>query len=74
MITDKEISIFCNNVKLLRKQHHLSRQEMAEICAISVEDIIEIERGYLPLTITVDIAIRLFQHFDISPEKLFRPF
>lgn len=72
-MTDKEASIFCNNVKLLRKQNELSREEMAEICGINVPDLIQIEQGSLPKTITVDIAIRLFLYFDISPEKLFHP-
>lgn len=72
-MTNKEISIFCNNVKILRKRNGLNREEMAHICGISVPELIQIEQGSLPKSITVDIAIRLFHYFDISPENLFRP-
>lgn len=73
MMTDKEFSIFCNNVKLLRTQNSLSKEEMAKICGIDVSNLMQIEQGALPKNTTVEIAIRLYRHFGISPEKLFRP-
>ena len=72
-MTNKEISIFCNNVKVLRERNKLNKEEMAQICGITVPELMQIEQGSLPSSITVDIAIRLFRHFDISPEKLFYP-
>ena len=47
-MTNKEISIFCNNVKVLRKRSGLNREEMAHICGISVPELIQIEQGSLP--------------------------
>lgn len=73
MITDTEISIFCNNVKVLRERNGLSSEKMAEICGITLSSLMLIERGVLPSDLTIDIAIRLYRYFKISPENLFRP-
>lgn len=72
-MTDEKIKFFCANVKLLKEQNGLNREEMAEICGIDVPDLIQIEQGYLPKNIKVDIAIRLFRYFNLSPEELFCP-
>lgn len=73
MIAEKEIAIFCSNVRHLRQSHALTVQEMADICDIEPEDLKKLEQGTLTENITVDVAIRLFHYFKISPEQLFIP-
>ena len=72
-MTDKDILIFCKNVAFLREKNGIDQEEMASICGISVDELTQIEQGRLPKNLSVEIAIRLYQHFDISVEKLFRP-
>ena len=72
-MTNRDILTFCNNVALLREKNGIDKKEMANICGISVDELAQIEQGSLPKTLSVEIAVRLYQHFDISVEKLFRP-
>lgn len=63
----EEYDIFIHNVIYLRKQHHLSKKEMAQICEISVYALNRIEKGSFPSNITVDIFFNIQYHFGISP-------
>lgn len=73
MMTEKEISIFCKNIKYLREKHNLEKREMADICGIDIPSLEKIEKGILPDSISIDIVINLYRHFNISPEKFFAP-
>ncbi len=72
-MTEKDIAIFCKNVLYLREKHSIGREEMAETCGVSVEELAEIECGTLPKNTSVDLVVRLSQRFQISAEKLFLP-
>lgn len=72
-MTDQDVLTFCNNVAFLREKNGIGKEEMADICGISVDALTQIEQGRLPKNLSVEIAIRLFQYFHISVEKLFRP-
>lgn len=72
-MTNNEVSIFCNNVKILREHHKISKLQMAKICHISILELMEIEHGVLPKNIKADIIVYIYKYFNISPENLFRP-
>ncbi len=72
-MTDQDFQTFCKNVVFLREKNGLCRKEMASVCGISVDELTQIEQGSLPKNLSVEIAVRLYQHFDISVEKLFCP-
>ena len=72
-MTDQDMLIFCKNIAFLREKNGIEKKEMASICGISVDELAQIEQGSLPKNLSVEIAVRLYQHFDISVEKLFCP-
>jgi len=67
----REIDAFCQNVKMLRERHGLSKKEMAEILGIGAASLTKIEQGIIPDRASVSIVIKLSQHFHIEPHKLF---
>lgn len=73
-MTDYDIAIFCKNIKKLREMYAISEEEMAKICGVQLFELRQLEQGVLPLNTSVDLAVRLYRHFNISPEKLFKPF
>lgn len=70
---NNEVEIFCNNVKLLRKNNSLTQKEMAKICNVGVKSISNIEKGILPKRLSASVLFSLHSHFNISLSALFRP-
>jgi len=68
---DYELSVFCDNVRFLRKAHGLSQKEMAKIMGIGVGGLRIIERGTVPPRLDVFVLICLSDHFHISCDSLF---
>ncbi len=70
---NKDIYIlnFCNNVKRLRKQSGLSKQEMAKILGIGTKSLSMIEQGTLPKRLSVDITFKIYKNFGVNPKDLF---
>ena len=70
---NKDIYIlnFCNNVKRLRKQSGLSKQEMSKILGIGINSLSMIERGVLPKRLSVDIMFEIYKNFGVNPKDLF---
>ena len=64
-------SIFCYNVAMLRKQHHLSKKQMAKILGIGIGSLNKLESGILPPRMDVKVAFNIFDAFDIHPKDLF---
>ena len=69
----KEIEVFCQNVKLLRERNGLSEKEMAKILEIGAASLTKIEQGIIPYRVSASIVIKLAQHFSIEPHRLFTP-
>ena len=69
--TQKEVDVFCRNVKTLRERHGLSKKEMAKILGVGAESLTKIEQGIIPDRTSVSIVIKLSQYFNIEPHKLF---
>ena len=59
MSIQEEISVFCRNIKQIRKKYSLSEKSMAMLMGICEEDLLEIESGRLPDGVTVQTLFRL---------------
>jgi len=71
--TQKEIDVFCRNVKILRERYGLSKKEMARILEIGAASLTEIGQGIIPHRASTNIIIKLSQYFSIEPHRLFTP-
>ncbi len=71
--TTAEPTIY-NRLSVLRAEHHLSRQDLADVLGVNYQTIGYLERGdYNP---SLDLALRLSEHFQVPIEAIFsrRPF
>ena len=48
MTTDKELAIFCRNIRVLRKNHGLSRTAIANRIHVSLKTLDSLEAGIFP--------------------------
>ncbi len=64
---------FCENIRLLRQAHLLSKKEMADIMGINVKTLDMLEGNILPKHLSTGAIFRLAEHFDIPPGRLFLP-
>lgn len=69
-----DIAIFCNNIRLLRQRHHLSKHKMAKLLQIGVPTLNQIERGVLPHCVRANTLFQIYYEFGISPDQMLRPF
>lgn len=70
-IIDGELSIFCENIKTLRKREGLSKKEMAEKLGIGIKNLTLLERGVVSKRLGANILINIQRNFHISPNKMF---
>ena len=71
---DRIESVLHNRLAVLRAEHGLSRQELADAIGVNYQTIGYLERGeYNP---SLDLALRAAEHFDLPVEAIFsrRPF
>ena len=61
---------FIQNVIDLRKEHGLSKKEMASIMHISVSSLSKIEKGEIPRRTMLEVVFYMSDYFDISCDKL----
>lgn len=73
MAISDEIAVFCGNVKILREQHGLTKNEMARIMGVSPASLRRIEAGELPKHLSAEVVLRLAEHFELKPHQLFLP-
>lgn len=73
MTTDEQISVFCNNVKFLRKKHGLSKKEMAKRLHIGVRMLSKLESGIVSDRLGADILVWIHMEFGILPSQQFLP-
>lgn len=66
--------IFCNNIRVLRRQHKLKKEEMARILHISVSSLSKLEAGRIPPRLSVEVIFFIYQYFHIRPADMFVPF
>ncbi len=65
MEKEEIIEIFCNNVRMLRMEHHLTKKEMARIMGIGVQSLSKIENGILPPRMSGNVLFRLHRYFGV---------
>ena len=65
--------IFCQNLKMLREKHSLTKKEMADILEIGTRTLDKIERGALPKAVTVKIIFQVQRHLGVPAKELFAP-
>ncbi len=73
MDTNKEILIFCQNIKYLRKIHHLSKKKMAQLLGISVDSLTKLEHDIMPPMLSCEILFHILDNFSIFPGDIFSP-
>lgn len=66
-----EIEAFCGNVRRLRAENGLSKEEMAEVMDVDNKTLNELEEGRLPHTLGVEVLVHLSQHFSLTVDQLF---
>ena len=71
MNNHRDIEIFCHNVAFLRKQHKLSRKEMAKRLEIGVWCLTRIEQGLFPPRLGCNVVFCVYKQFGIRPSQLF---
>lgn len=67
-----ELSIFTTNIITLRKNHNLSKKEMAKILGISIYMLNKIETGIIPKNLNCDVLFKIHKHFNIHPSLQFK--
>lgn len=68
---NKELDIFCRNIKKLRKEKGLNKKEMAKLLGIGTTSLTKIEAGEVPPRLGVNILLFAWLNFDIKPHELF---
>ncbi len=70
----KDIKIFCDNLKDLRIRESLSLAEMAKRLNISVKALTQMEDGTLPPHISMTILFTIENQFGIAPMDMLTPY
>ena len=73
MDIDKEIKIFGENIKNLRLNKGLSKRAMSKLLGIGVKNLETLERGELPIRLTIEIVYHIKENFDLLPSEMFTP-
>ena len=63
-------NIFLLNISYLRKQHGLSKKEMARRLGIGLRSLNKVEQGSIPPRLTVEIFFAVWEQFHIKPSIL----
>ena len=68
-----QIRNLSRNIAHLRKQHRLSKAEMARLAGISTATLTRLETGILPPRFSTETILCISDCFGLSPSELFRP-
>lgn len=71
MKTDKDVQIFCENIKKIRLKYGLSKKGMAKILEIGIKSLNSLENGKIPLRLNCLIFYKIQENFGIRPSDLF---
>ena len=66
-----DVQILCQNIKLLRQKHNLSKTQMSQILGVSIKTLNRLEDGFLPPRISCELIFRIQRQFGIQPRQLF---
>ncbi|MBQ3508079.1 MAG: helix-turn-helix transcriptional regulator [Clostridia bacterium] len=69
---EKQIRIFCENLRKLRKATGLSLADMAQRLQIGRSTLSSLERGILPPRLSCTILFRIQHEFHIEPKDMFQ--
>ena len=72
MKNDREISVFCANVRRLRTENGLSKREMARKLGIGVKSLSYVEQGTLPPRLNCSVLLRIEHSFGVKAADMFR--
>lgn len=67
----KQLKNLVYNIKCLRKEHKLSKEEMAKLLNITSETIATIEKGEIPSDLTIDVLFTIWKIFGVHPIEQF---
>ena len=70
---EKQLKIFCDNVKYLRKSNGISAREMCRILKISTRSLNRLESGEIPPKMSVSVILRVADYFGQRPCRLLFP-
>ena len=71
MAEDRDVQIFCENFRYLRRSRGLTQKQMAQRLQISVGYVRRIEKGEHPPRMTVEVIFQIFRVFGITPGRQF---
>ena len=72
MKENREIKVFCKNIKELRWRNDLSKKQMAKVLGIGTKTLTKIENGILPPRLSCDILIKVYEVFHVLPNMMFK--
>lgn len=70
MSVEEQCTALCRNVTALRKQHGLSKREMAKILGVGVNTLTQMEQGNLPKSFRAGALLRIQDRFGVSIQSL----
>ncbi len=73
MNEDQSLTIFCQNIRILRIKNGLSQKEMAKILRIGVGSLRTIEAGHIPPRFGCNAFYYAAVHFGLRISALFAP-
>jgi transcriptional regulator with XRE-family HTH domain len=65
--------IFCENIKRIREENHLSHAEMGKRLRVGKDTVITLESGVIPSRLSCAILFRIQEEFGIHPKDMFAP-
>ena len=71
MDVQEKVSVFCENIRQLRRKFMLSTKSMAMLLDIEEEDVLALESGHLTDHVTVETLFRTIDVFSIPVDELF---
>ena len=67
---ESEEEILAYNLRWLRKQHGLSKQQMAAIMGIGIRSLNQLEQGIIPPRLKVSVFFSLYERFHFTPSQM----
>lgn len=72
MESDKQLPIFCENIRCLRRKHGLSKAAMARILGVGVKTLAALEQGAPSPRLGSSVLLKAGDYFQISTDTLLR--
>lgn len=67
-----ELTVFCENVRFLRKKYGYSKERMAKVCGVNKQTLTKIEQMIMPPRLRINVIFNICWHFRLQPYQLFR--